>query len=159
MAIIRALLDVPCKHEVVGGCWGSRECRLHCYQLFVTNWQIAGPIYTPVKPDETAIPSKTTQNNQKLVQMADHALLMSRTAVGTKEFPLLLVLCASDLNQRPLGKRSNITYRACSGSFKIDSNVCKICWSQNKDKVLNWSQIIFVLIFTILCSELFLARR
>ena len=104
----------------------------------VTNcYQIAGPIYTPVKADETAIPSKTTQNDQKLVQMADHALLKSRTAVGTKEFPLLLVLCASGLNQHPWGKRSNITYSVYSGSFKIDSSVCKICRSQNKDKVLN----------------------
>ena len=33
--------------------------------------------------------------------MADHALLRRRTAVGTKEFPFLLVLCASDLNRRP----------------------------------------------------------
>ena len=38
----------------------------------------------------------------KTIQMADHALLRSRTAVGTKEFSLLLVLCASDLNLRPL---------------------------------------------------------
>ena len=35
----------------------------------------------------------------KAVQRADHALLRSRTAVGTKEFPPPpLVLCASDLN-------------------------------------------------------------
>ena len=34
----------------------------------------------------------------KTVQRADHAQLRSLTAVGIKEFPLLLVLRASDLN-------------------------------------------------------------
>ena len=33
--------------------------------------------------------------------MADHALLRSQTAVGMKQFPLLLVLCVTDLHQRP----------------------------------------------------------
>ena len=46
----------------------------------------------------------------KTVQMADHALLRRRTAVGIKllkAFLLLLVLCASDLNPWAWGKRSN----------------------------------------------------
>ena len=67
------------------------------------------------------------QRMVKTVQMTDHALLRSCTAVGTKEFPLLLVSCARDLNQHPCGNHSNSPCRACSGSFKIDTTLCKIC--------------------------------
>ena len=61
---------------------------------------------------------------------------------GEKEFPLPLVLCASDLNWCPWGKCWNSPlYRACSGSLKIGCALCQICCSLNKDKVLTWSQI------------------
>ena len=62
--------------------------------------------YTPLKPNQTATLVKP-YTMVKTVQRVDHALLRSRTAVGTKEFPLLLVLCANDLNRRPYGKRWN----------------------------------------------------
>ena len=60
---------------------------------------------------------------------------------GEKEFPVPLVLCASDLNWCPWGKCWNSPYRACSGSLKIGCTLCQICCSLNKDKVLTWSQI------------------
>ena len=44
----------------------------------------------------------------KTVHRANHALLRSATAVGTKEFPFLSALGASGLN--PRGKRSNSTH-------------------------------------------------
>ena len=47
--------------------------------------------------------------------------------MGTKAFPLALVMCANDLNRRPWVKRWNSPYRACTGSFRIDSTLCKIC--------------------------------
>ena len=49
---------------------------------------------THLNPNQTATQVKPCRMVET-VQMADHALLGSWTAVGTKEFPLLLVLCAS----------------------------------------------------------------
>ena len=57
--------------------------------------------------------------------------------------PLLLALCASDLNWCPWGKYLNSTYRACLGSLKIDSPLCKICWSQNNSHNHEWLQVLW----------------
>lgn len=46
--------------------------------------------------------------------------------MGTKEFPVLLLLCVKDLKRPPGGKRWNSSYRACAGSIKIDLVV--ICY-------------------------------
>ena len=53
--------------------------------------------YTPLKPNQTATLVKP-------YTMVKTVQLRSLTAVGIKEFSLLLVLCASDLNQHPWGK-------------------------------------------------------
>ena len=54
-----------------------------------------------------------------------------------REFPLPLVLRASDLNWCPWGKCWNSPYRACSGSLKIGCTLCQICCSLNKNKSPN----------------------
>ena len=129
-----------------------------------------------------------------MVQRADDALLGSRTATGTKEFPFLLVLCAIDLNQASKNNNNNNTNTQTTtptatttkqkqnsnnkqtkqkqnnkqaskqtnnkqkttknnnnkkpqqktkkpplgqGPCKIDSTLCKICWSQNKAEDVN----------------------
>ena len=59
-------------------------------------------IYTLPKPNHT--PTTHSNNNldtvyilAQLAQRADHALLRSRSAVGTNEFPLLFVLHDTEL--------------------------------------------------------------
>ena len=75
--------------------------------------------YTLPKPNQT---TTTHSNNNldtvyilaQLARRADHALLRSRTAVGTNEFSLLLVLQTWEWKRCPWGKRSNSPYRAWS---------------------------------------------
>ena len=82
--------------------------------------------YTLPKPNQTT----TTHSNNNLdtvyilAQLAQRALLKSRIAVGTNEFPPLLVLPTRERKRRPWGKRSNSPW---SGSFITKCTFSSIC--------------------------------
>ena len=73
--------------------------------------------YTLPKPNQTPITHSnnnldTVDISAQLAQWADHAPLRSQTAVGTNEFPLLLVSHTREWKRCPWGNHSNSPHRA-----------------------------------------------
>ena len=68
----------------------------HCWILYIRIQQCAS-VSGWHKPNQTATLVKPYRI-VKTVQMANHALLRNRTALGTKEFPFLLVVCHQQIS-------------------------------------------------------------
>ena len=88
----------------------------------------------PLKPNQTATPVKP-HRMVKTVQRAAWSCPVEEwnCSGNTRAFSSVGFVC--QLWSEP----ANSPYSACSGSFKIDSALCKIYWSQSKDTVLTFT--------------------